>query len=127
VKILKLGMLICGALGIAGMIMIMFGVTETMDADRALTLIMLAAFALPVVMAAIGLARPPLRSWQAGVSLAGFALAGWKLQIWTLFWTLVKHLDEVPMAHQLMGVGAGVGVILTVIAVMKPEEVRPIA
>jgi hypothetical protein len=121
VKILKLGMLICGALGIAGLIL--RGIGLLMEVDKAATIGVLVAFALPVVMAVVGLAKPPLRSWQAGVSLAGFALAAWKLEIWKL----VKEFAEVPTAYQMMAVGAGLGVILTVIAVLRPEEVRPIA
>jgi hypothetical protein len=121
VKILKLGMVICGALGIAGLIM--RGIGLLMEVDKAATVVVLIAFALPVAMALIGLVKPPMQSWQAGVALAGFALAAWKLEIWRL----IKELPEVPTEYQLMAIGAALGVILTVIAVLKPEEVRPIS
>jgi hypothetical protein len=78
---------------------------------------MVAAYAVPIVMAVMALVRPPFQAWQAGVSLACFALATWKLRVWEL----IKELGSAPAGFQLMAIGAVVGVVLTVIAVMKPE------
>jgi uncharacterized membrane protein HdeD (DUF308 family) len=115
VKILKLGVVICGVLGIVGMVM--SGVDRMMEADKATTCVMLAAYALPMVLGVIALVRPPFQAWQAGVSLACFALATWKLRVWEMF----KDFGGAPGGFQLMAIGAVAGVILTVTAVMKPE------
>jgi hypothetical protein len=115
VKSLKLGVLICGALGLAGLFMV--GVGAQLEREKANTILLLVAFSLPVLMAVAALAKPPFQAWQAGVSLACFALAAYKLQLWTT----LKAIGDVPTAHKLILIGAGLGVILSAIAVMKPE------
>lgn len=115
-KSLKLGVLICGALGLAGMLMSDIG--GMLETDKANTMLMFAAFGLPVVMAMAGLARPPLQGWQAGVSLAGFVLASVKLRIWQM----IKLIADVPTELALMLVGAGLGAILSVLAAVQPER-----
>lgn len=114
-KSLKLGVLICGALGLTGMFMA--GVGAQLESDKVNTILLLVAFALPVLMAVAALAKPPFQAWQAGVSLACFALVAYKLELWTT----IKAIVDVPTAQKLILVGAGLGVILSVIAVMKPE------
>ena len=114
-KSLKLAVLVCGALGLAGLVMV--GLGAQLERDKANTILLLIAFAVPVLMAVAALAKPPFRVWQAGVSLACFALAAYKLQLWTT----IKAIGEVPAAQKLVLVGAGLGVILSAIAVMKPE------
>lgn len=112
---LKLGVLICGALGLVGMVM--SGLGAMLAGDKANTVIMLAAFGIPVLMALSGLARPPLQTWQAGISLACFALASYKLRIWDT----IKVIADVPMELKLIVAGAALGVIVSVIAVLRPE------
>lgn len=116
VKNLKLGVLICGALGVVGLLM--SGIGMLIEVDKANTIIMLVAFALPVVLSAMAVARPPFLAWQSGVSLAGFALAAWKLRLWET----IKVIGDVPTGMKLMLIGAALGVILSVIAVLKPED-----
>jgi hypothetical protein len=116
VKILKLGVVICGVLGVVGLAMT--GIDRMMEADKLSTIVMLAAYALPIVMGAIAFVRPPFQAWQAGVSLAGFALAAYKLRIWEV----IRAFGEAPTGFKLMTFGAGIGVILTIVAVMKPED-----
>ena len=115
-KILKLGVVVCGALGIAGLVMA--GIELMMEADKLSTIVMLIAYALPIVMGLVALVKPPFAAWQAGVSLAGFALAAYKLRIWDT----VRAFAEAPMGFKLMTFGAGIGVILTIVALMKPED-----
>jgi hypothetical protein len=115
VKNLKLGVLICGALGIAGMLM--SGIGAMLSADKVNTIIMLVAFGLPVLMAVMALGKPPLQGWQAGISLACFGLAAVKLRLWET----IKLIADVPTELKLMLVGAGLGVIFAVIALIKPE------
>jgi hypothetical protein len=116
VKILKLGVVICGVLGIVGLAMT--GIDLMMEADKLSTIVMLAAYALPIVMGAIAFVRPPFHAWQSGVSLAGFALAAYKLRIWEV----ISAFSEAPNGFKLMTFGAGIGVILTIVAVMMPED-----
>ena len=115
-KILKLGVVICGVLGVVGLVMA--DLERMMEADKITTIVMVAAYVLPIVMALLALVRPPFQAWQAGVSLACFALVTWKLQLWEM----IRELGSAPGGFQLMAIGAVVGVVLTVIAVMKPED-----
>lgn len=115
-KNLKLGVLVCGALGIVGMVMT--GLGAMLEGDKVNTIILLAAFGLPVLMAVKGLAKPPFQAWQAGVSLAGFALASVKVRLWET----ISLIGRLPTGTKLMIIGAGLGVILAVLAVIKPES-----
>jgi hypothetical protein len=117
VKHLKLALLICGALGIAGILLI--GVNVLANADRGYTILMFVAFGLPVAMAALAVVRPPMRAWQAGVALAGFSLAAWKLKIWDA----IRLFADEPTGQRLMVIGAGLGVILSILVILKPEEI----
>jgi nitrate/nitrite transporter NarK len=116
VKSLKLGIVVLGALGLAGMFLTGLG---DMLADRkGSTIVMLIAFALPVVMAGTGLVKPPQKVWQAGVSLACFALTLFKLRIWDT----IKVIDEVPTGVKLMLASAVLGTIMAAIAALRPDR-----
>ena len=115
-KILKLGVVICGALGLVGLVLI--GIGALMETQKTSTLVMLVAFGLPVVMGLVAMSRPPLQPWQAGVSLACFALAGWKLRLWET----LGSFGDVPTGTKLVLVGATLGVIASAIAIVKPES-----
>ena len=114
-KILKLALLICGGLGIAGLMMLFELMWEN---DPRNEIVLLIAYALPVVMAAIALVKPPLQAWQAGVALAGFALAAWKLRIWEA----IRLFGVEPNGQRLMVIGAGLGVIVAIVAILRPPE-----
>jgi len=115
VKYLKLGIVVCGALGLAGMFMTDLG--AMLDRDKAGTIVMLVAFGLPVVMAVMGLMKPPLQAGQAGVSLACFALELFKLRIWSM----VQVIADEPTGVKLMLAGAVLGAVASAIAVLRPE------
>jgi hypothetical protein len=115
VKNLKLVILICGALGLAGMVM--NGLGAMLALDKVNTIIMLVAYGLPVLMAVIALGKPPLLAWQAGISLACFGLAAFKLRLWDT----IKLIADLPNDLRLMLIGAGLGVIVAIIALVKPE------
>jgi hypothetical protein len=115
VKNLKLVILICGALGLAGMLM--SGISAMLAADKVNTIIMLVAYGLPVLMAVIALGKPPFQAWQAGISLACFGLAAVKLRLWET----IKLIADVPTELKLRLVGAGLGVLVAIIALFKPE------
>jgi hypothetical protein len=115
VKIFKLVVVICGALGLAGMLMT--GVGGMLSSDKANTIIMLVAFGLPVVMGLAAMGKPPFQAWQAGVSLACFGLASVKLRLWET----IKLIGDVPMELKMMLIGAALGVVIAVLALIKPE------
>jgi len=115
VKNLKLVILICGALGLAGMLM--SGIGAMLSGDKVNTIIMLIAYGLPVLMAVMALGKPPFQAWQAGVSLACFGLAAVKLRLWET----IKLIADVPTELKLMLIGAGLGVLVAIIALFKPE------
>lgn len=114
-KYLKLGVVICGAVGLVGMVMT--GIGAMLEGNSASTIVMLIAFGLPVVMAVTGLVRPPFQAWQAAGSLACFALAVIKLRIWHI----LEVIADVPTGPKLIVAGACLGVIVSVVAVLKPE------
>ncbi len=114
-KNLKLVILICGALGLAGMLMSDIG--ARLSSDKVTTVIMLVAYGLPVLMAVMALGKPPFQAWQAGISLACFGLAAVKLRLWET----IKQIADFPTDYKLMMVGAGLGVIGAIIALFKPE------
>lgn len=115
-KILKLGVVLCGALGLIGLIMT--GIGALMEVQKTSTIVMLAAFALPVVVGLLAMSRPPLQAWQAGVSLACFALAGWKLRLWES----LGSFGDVPTATKLILLASTLGVIVSLVAIFKPES-----
>ena len=115
-KNLKLVILICGALGLAGMLM--SGLGAMLSADKVNTIIMLVAYGLPVLMAVMALGKPPFQAWQAGISLACFGLAAVKLRLWET----IKLIADVPTELKLMLAGAALGVIVAIIALFKPES-----
>jgi hypothetical protein len=115
VKQLKLGILICGALGLVGMAL--SGLGMMLQTDRVNTAIMLIAFAIPVVMGAIPIVRPPLQSWQAGVALACFVLTAVKLRLWSA----IHELGHMQVGGKLVMAATILGVIVTITAMLKPE------
>jgi hypothetical protein len=82
--------------------------------------IMLVAFALPAAMGAMAMSKPPLQKWQAGVALAGFGLAAWKLQIWTWLSHIGEAVKSIPTLLFMVAVIGGV--IASIMALVKSEE-----
>lgn len=115
VKNLKIGILVFGALGLIGMFMSEIGLL--FKYDKVNTILMLAAFAVPAIMGAMGLAKPPFQMWQAGVSLAGFVLAVIKIRLWQT----LPHIGDAPTGMKLVLIATLGGVIVSVLALAKPE------
>lgn len=88
-----------------------------MELDKVQIILMLAAFGLPAVMGAMGLAKPPFQMWQAVVALAGFALAAVKTKIWEA----LPHIMDQPLPGKLMVIATVGGVIVSALALAKPE------
>jgi hypothetical protein len=122
VKNLKIGILVCGVLGILSMFipqsgMSLFQLFKLMGGAQ--VGIMIAAFALPTVMGAMAL-KAPMQKWQAGVAAAGFGLASFKLEVWKA----IPHIgDLVKFFPMLLIVLAAIaGLVLSIVVLVKGSE-----
>ncbi len=87
-------------------------------AGSATGLIMIGGFVLPLVMGIMGMTKPPFMMWQALASLAGFAAIAIKGKIWDAF----PHIADMNVKGILALVAVVGGVIVSAIAVAKPED-----
>ena len=121
VKKLKITILVCSLVGLAELC-IPHGISGSMLAslfhlDVVQAVLYTAIFALPAIMAASSLARPPMQGWQAGVGLAGFVMGVVKFRVWNL----ALHVLSEP-AHRIVLLGAiVVGAIASIGLMVKPE------
>lgn len=114
VRNLKILILLCGGALLGLMISNGLDFTE----NRADTLIMLTAYALPTVMGLMGIVKPPMQAWQAAIALAGFGVAAVRTKIWE---TLPHVMDATNKDKVSIGLLV-VGVLVSVIAMIKPED-----
>lgn len=112
-KNLKILILLCGAASLVLMISSGLNFSEVL-LD---TIIMLAAFGLPTVVALLAISKPPAQAWHGALALAGFGVAAVRTKIW----------ESLPSIGDLSGKGkAGVilivlGVVVSLLAMVKPE------
>ena len=121
-KIAKLGLVVCGLAGLAGLIVPWSGrpvVSELFAGDPVAAIVDVVAFVLPAVMGAIALARPPMRAWQSGIALAGCVLGVVRFQLWDL----ALHLRHGGMAGGLVLVALVIGTVAAAMTLMRPEGV----
>ena len=119
---MKLGILAFGVLGLVAAFMPM-GDRGTLfsaandQAGNAELIILIAGFAVPILVALLAVIRPPMAVWQAAAALGAFALVAVKFHIW-------KYLPEVlslPFAIQLFyGAQLG-GLITSVVELARPS------
>lgn len=86
-KQLKVLILVFAVLGLLGLIVPTHGMSligMLLRFDKAQAVLCLAVFVVPLIMAAMAMAKPPMLRWQAGVSLAAFALGVLKFRPWQL-------------------------------------------
>ena len=109
-----------GALGLASMFIPTHGVMM-ISAFKAAgifhLILMLAAFGIPLAVAASAKSFQPV---HAIASLAGFAIACVKLEVWSL----LPHIGALTAIFPLflMVIAATAGAIVSIIAVAKPER-----
>jgi hypothetical protein len=115
VKNIKFAVLAFGVLGLVGLLM--SDILGGLKHDAVNTILVLAGFAAPAAMAGMAL-KGPFQRWQAGVALAGFALVAIKLRVWQT----IKFLSLLPMGLKLALVACVVGLIVSAIAVAKPDD-----
>jgi hypothetical protein len=77
----------------------------------------LGGFVLAAVMGGMGLAKPPMLQWQAGLAAAGFAMVFVRLK----FWQMLKGIGDAPLSGKLLIVAVLGGLIVSIIALAKPE------
>jgi hypothetical protein len=80
--------------------------------------IMIGGFVLPVIMGTLGILRPPLKMAPAIVALAGFAAIAVKTKVWEA----LPHIMDEPIKGKLTLVAIVGGVIVSLLAVIKPED-----
>lgn len=120
-KVMKLLILLFGCIGLVGWIAPLDGgsmFTATLHDEAVTAVLILAGFAVPAIMAVLGVAKPPFQSWQAVAALAGFVLVGVKIRVWDL----LPNLGETGWSAKLMLVGSLGGLVVSAIAVAKPED-----
>ena len=123
-KNLKLLILAFGCLGLVSLFLPSGGagspsfVTLYMAWNRVVAIMLIAAFAVPTALVAMGLARPPFRGWQGLVSLAGFGLAAVKLRIWKT----LPYVMDAPIAGKLMLIAIVGGLVVSALVVAKLEH-----
>ena len=121
-KNLKVVILVFGIMGLVSLFLPMgSGVPSFfsmgMEFDKFQVILMLAAFGVPTAVAAMGLAKPPAQAWHGIAALAGFALAAVKMRIWST----LPHIMDLPLSMKLMAIAGLGGVIVSIMAVVKPE------
>jgi hypothetical protein len=77
----------------------------------------LGGFVVAAAMGAMGLAKPPMQMWQAGVALAGFGAVFVRME----FWKIIKGIGDLPIGGKLLIVAVLGGVVTSIIALAKPE------
>jgi hypothetical protein len=78
----------------------------------------LGGFVLAAVMGGMGLAKPPMQQWQAGAAAAGFAMVFVRLK----FWQMIKGIGDAPLSGKLLIVAVLGGLIVSILALAKPES-----
>jgi hypothetical protein len=114
VKNLKILILLCGG----ALLGIYISLGLNFDENKVDTLIFLAAYALPIVMGLMGVAKPPFQSWQGAIALAGFGVAAVRGRIWE---QLPRFMDADGRDKAGMVVLV-VGIVVSVLAMVKPED-----
>jgi hypothetical protein len=121
VKNLKLLILAFGALGLISLLMEfeMFKLLLTHPFEAGgFGLMVIGGFVLATAMGVIGVAKPPFMPIHAILALVGFALPCIKLQIWDA----LPHIMDAPTSAKLMIVAMVGGVIVSILAIVKPES-----
>jgi hypothetical protein len=120
-KNMKVLILVFGILGVISLFIptegfTMFALLKAMGAGYLVPI--LGGFVLAAVMGAMGLAKPPMQQWQAGAAAAGFAAVFIRFRMWDL----LKGIGGAPLSAKLMIVAVLGGLIVSIIALAKPES-----
>ncbi len=117
-KLLKVSILLFGATGLALVLKDLDALQAGFEQAPLHSGLIVLGWALPAVIAIVALVRPPLRSWQAAASLAGFAVVAIRSRIWKA----IPDVADAPLEGQLGLLALAGGLVASVIAVARPEE-----
>jgi hypothetical protein len=120
VKNAKLALVGCGVLGLVALIVPFAGwslLADVLERDPPSVLVYAAIFVLPAAMGMLGLSRPPLRPWQAGVALAACVLGVVRFQAWDL----ALHLPSIGLRGVLLLAALVIGTVASVATLLRPE------
>lgn len=109
-------LVVCGVIGVLALLVPVDG-RSLLEADRLAAFVHLAIFALPAAMAAVGLARPPMRAWQSGVALAACVLGLVRFHVWEL----ALHLPSAGGRAALLFAAMVVATVASVATLLRPE------
>lgn len=113
-KNLKILILLCGAASLVLLISSGLNFSEAM-LD---TIIMLAAFGLPTVVALMAIAKPPAQAWHGALALAGFGVAAVRTKIWET----LPEIGDATGKGKAVVILIVVGVVVSLLAMVKPES-----
>jgi len=120
VKQVKLVIVLCGVVGLLGLALPIGGpslLAGMFEVDKLEAAVDAAIFVLPLAAGVLGLARPPMMPWQAGVALAAFVLGVVRFRVWEL----AAHLGASGLHGGLLLVAVVAGTIATIAALLRPE------
>jgi hypothetical protein len=120
VKNWKRVLVVCGVIGLLALIVPASGrslLGDYFESDPLAAVVHAAIFALPLVMGAIALARPPMQAWQSGVALAGCVLGVVRFQVWEL----ALHPASTGVRGILLAAAIVVGTAASVATLIRPE------
>jgi hypothetical protein len=120
-KNLKFWIIACAGFGL-GVVVTDFDrflelVTHPIDGGG-LGIITLLGFLVPLGVGIHGILRPPVARWQAGLAFAGFATLAVKGRLWTA----LAKLGDYPRRGQLVMLAVVAGVVISLLAVLVPED-----
>lgn len=123
---LKFGVLACGLVGLIAVFLpfatfgdMSFSLWKTREGDAANVYMVMAGFAVPLVMGAMAAAKPPMLRWQSIVALLGFVLVFIKMRH-----GLPTDIFKGAIGAKLMGLALYAGTVFSVLTLAKPETAK---
>ncbi len=120
-KVMKLLILLFGVIGLIGYIAPLDGrslFAETLRDEAVTAILVLTGFGVPAILAVLGIVKPPFQSWQAVAALAGFVFVGVKIRLWDM----LPNIGETGVSGKVLLVASIGGLVVSAIAVAKPED-----
>lgn len=117
---MKLGVVVCGLIGLVGCFLpIMGGVTffDTRQFDAANFYLVAAGYAAALAMGAMGLARG-MQRWMSIIAIVGFGVVVLRMR------GEVVEMMKAGIGAKLMGIAALAGLAFAILTTVKPEQAR---
>jgi len=91
-----------------------------LEANAGDTLVFLAAYALPAVMMALALWKPPVLAWHGALALAGFGIIAVRGRVWKV----IPHIAALDIKGKASLAMLVVGVIASAVVMTKSPSKR---